>query len=268
LRDEETSQDYRVHIVAMDPTDQMCDYVLVFIEETAQKDLQQLKRHMMRIGSHDLKAPLHIALGYINMLQADIAQGQTIEPTWIDEISRAIAKMNKLVDELLSEERLERESRYRRQAISLKALIARVVDEFEPMLKARNHSLALEIAADIPTMSGDSRQIREAMAHYLRNAVQYSPDGGTITIRATCEDDIFRFEVQDTGIGIPEDLQANLFQPGYRAPRPAIEDIPGAGNGLSLVAEICRRHKGKVCFESQENEGSTFGFSLPISVSE
>ena len=264
LHDPETMRDYNVNISPVVHDTEFVGYVIVFTDITFMRDLSRLKSHMLRMASHDLKNPLNIALGYITVMQADIAAGDPVEKDWIDEVFRALVRMNNLIDELLNEQRIERESKFRSGSIDLHDLIDEVVDELTENVNRKQQQLTKQVAPEIPIIQGDRGQLRQAMVNYISNAVKYTPEHGHIHVAARTEDGKFYFVVEDNGVGIPLAMQDNIFRQGYRAERDEIDGIEGSGIGLSLVAEIARRHRGRVWFESEEGLGSRFGFWIPI----
>lgn len=264
LRDETTERDFRVTVAAVDDAEVLFGFIVIFIDITSMKDMGRLRSHMLRMARHDLKNPLNIALGYTNMLQLDLMQDLPVNAGWVDEIFRALERLNVMIDDLLDEERAMRESKFRSGLVDPYLIIQEAVLAVEDQLNWKHQRLIQNISPDLVSFQGDRAQLRQAMINFLTNASKYTPDGGTITINASKDNERFMFSVEDTGIGIPTDLQRDIFRRGYRATRDAIADIPGSGIGLSLVSEIGRRHKGSVWFKSQEGIGSIFGLSIPL----
>jgi PAS domain S-box-containing protein len=264
LRDYINSHDYTVNVTAIQGEENLFGYVVVFTDITAVKDLSRLKTHMLRMASHDLKNPLNIAVGYVDLLEATVHDGEIPSVDWIREVALALDRMNTLIDELLDAERIERESQFRSTTFDPNELIQDAIDNVEEQLLRKKQKLVRDIETDLIPLTGDHTQLRQAMINYLSNAIKYTPDNGTLTLRANISDSQFNFIVEDTGLGIPERLQDRIFKRGYRAYRDTIAQIDGSGIGLSLVAEICRRHHGNVWFESQEHVGSKFGFWIPV----
>jgi signal transduction histidine kinase len=265
LADEDDQREFEVNVSAVHQNERLTGYVIVFHDVTSIKDLSRLKTHMLRMASHDLKNPLGVIEGYIELIRADTEQGEMPDPRCVEGITAAAGRMHNLIEELLDADRIDRETRLLSGLIRPGAVIREIVDEFRPQLQQKNLTLATQIKSDLLPLRGNLTQVRQAMVNLLSNAIKYTPPGGTITVSATERANTFSFSVQDTGIGIPKALQSDLFQRGYRAMREGITGIEGSGMGLSLVAEICRRHRGGVWFNSEEGVGSTFGFWLPIS---
>lgn len=263
LRNETTQQDFSISISCV-YHEKETSYVVVLHDITVMKDLDRLKSHMIRMASHDLKNPLGIMMGYVELIRNDVTNNVMPDMELVDGAMRAIKKMDKLIEELLDAKRLERETQYRKALVNTEYLITLAVAEFEQQFAKKKIELVDNTSLELPPIAGDGTQLRQAMINLLSNAIKYTPGGGTITIHASADGNRFHFSVEDSGIGIPEHMQEGIFNQLYRAMRPEIEDIKGTGFGLSLVKEIIERHNGQVWFRSREGEGSVFGFWVPI----
>ena len=263
LRNETTQQDFSITISCV-YHEKETSYVVVLHDITVIKDLDRLKSHMIRMASHDLKNPLGIMMGYVELIRNDVSNETMPDIELVDGAMRAIKKMDKLIEELLDAKRLERETQYRKALVNTENLITQAVAEFGQQIAKRKIDLVDNTSLELPPIAGDGAQLRQAMINLISNAIKYTPDGGAVTIHASADGNRFHFSVEDSGIGIPEDMQEGIFNQLYRAMRPEIEEIKGTGFGLSLVKEIIERHNGQVWFRSREGEGSVFGFWVPI----
>jgi two-component system, OmpR family, phosphate regulon sensor histidine kinase PhoR len=108
----------------------------------------------------------------------------------------------------------------------------------------------------------DSSKLEQVLINLLSNASKFSPDSGTIKLKAIINDHDLQIDIEDKGIGIPADEQASLFQPYHRAGRDR-QQIPGLGLGLAVSRHIVEAHGGKIWLVSRPGEGSTFSFSIP-----
>jgi signal transduction histidine kinase len=122
-------------------------------------------------------------------------------------------------------------------------------------------SLRLELADDLPKIYGDRDQIKQGLLNVAFNAIEAMPNGGTITIRAETLPDSkrMRIRVEDTGTGVPEDIQHNIFEPFFSTKT----DEKGVGLGLSVLFGILSQHGGTVEVESSEGRGAAFILTLP-----
>ena len=248
------------------------DYVIRQLDETQilyqqLSRLEHLKTDMIRIASHDLKAPLHIMNGYITLLQEDKNQFDEFYWNYFDAMERATARMEKMLTDILSLERInQRAVGQSNEEFTLTDLIETAVEEFRPLAQARQQTLVTHIDTNTPLITGDKTQLYEAITNLVSNAIKYTPAAGTITVTLAAENANAIFSVEDTGFGIPEDRQVRLFEPFYRARVEGTESTEGTGLGLHLVKSVIERHGGSMQFKSEYQKGSLFGFTLPASV--
>jgi signal transduction histidine kinase len=117
---------------------------------------------------------------------------------------------------------------------------------------------------EIPRVLVDEEKIRLAVQNLIENAIHYTPQGGRVTASVSHDTKEVMLQVQDTGMGIPENQKARVFEKFFRASNAKTVDTEGSGLGLYLVNNIIQAHGGKVWFTSEEGKGSTFAFTLPV----
>ena len=127
----------------------------------------------------------------------------------------------------------------------------------------KGHRLALESSSEMLAVFADPQLLRQVVLNLASNAVKYSPSGGDISVRLARERDVVRWQIQDTGIGIPRESQRHLFEKFYRADNVAPLETDGTGLGLYLVRLIVEQIGGHVGCESEEGHGATFYFTVP-----
>lgn len=265
LRDERTKRDFVVNVASIKARRAAeSGYVLALSDVSSLKDLTRLKTHMIQMASHDLKNPIGVLRNYLDVIRADVESGTLPEPLFLENMYKALARMEALVVNLLNVQRAEETEPLKRELFDPYDLINAAVEDMLPSMRARQQTLVQNVQPNLRPLKGDFSRLRQAINNLLDNASKYTPDGGQIVISAHSEDERFTFSVKDTGYGIPADQQAAIFQPYFRATQAATQHISGSGIGLSLVKEVIERHGGQVWFVSKEGQGSTFGFWLPI----
>lgn len=226
--------------------------------------LERLKTDMIRIAAHDLRNPLTAIMGLTELL---LEQPEALTPDHVDvmrDIDKAARQMYKMTGDILSIQRIE-QSAAEWRPIDLVAIVHSVYENVLIHANRKHQTFDLRIPSEPVLVKGDEVQLREAIDNLVNNAVKYTPDGGKVSVRLLPADLYHvHFEVEDTGYGIPENQQARLFQPFYRAKTVETRKIEGTGLGLHLVKNIIERHSGQLTVRSEYGKGSTFGFTLKI----
>jgi PAS domain S-box-containing protein len=167
----------------------------------------------------------------------------------------------KLVDQLLDVARAEQLGSFERAPCDLNALLARIVDTYQPLVAERALTLTFEPAQALPLVWVNADLLSRAVNNLLDNAMQYTPRGGKIVVRTAHDAQGVLIEVEDDGIGIAEEHLPHIFERFYRANRP--QHGSGSGLGLSIVKRVIEAHGGTVSVRSQLNCGTTFTLRLP-----
>jgi len=249
---------------ARDEAGQFFGRVLVMQDITYLKQLDQFRTQMIQMASHDLRNPLGVAVGYLELLTDDLKPLTPLRRQVITGLEHALTRMQNLVTDLLDMERIEAGADRRREPVEIGALAQAIVDELREQAEAKQQTLDADIAPDAPTMTGDPIRLKQALINLIGNAIKYTPDRGHIWVRLQPADHQLVFEVQDTGYGISKEAQVKLFQRFYRAKTRGTEHIDGTGLGLSLVKAVIEQHGGRISVTSEEGQGSTFRVELPI----
>lgn len=229
--------------------------------------LEQYKTDMIRMAAHDLRHPISITLGYLELLQGRDADFTATQTRYLDAIRTATQRADQMLSDILSLERIEQQAQ---TGIRDRFNFHRVLGEIIAQYREQAISKGLQVVIDVDEneepfeLSGDSTQMTEAIGNLLSNAIKYTPKGGKMFVRLRADMHELHFEVQDTGYGIPQDQQEHLFRPFYRAKTHETATIEGTGLGLHLVKNIVERHGGSVVFYSELHKGSLFGFRLPL----
>jgi len=229
------------------------------------RQLEQIKTDMIRIATHDLRTPISNIMGYGYLLRQALCADPNAELcTYLDSIEHSAERMRTITDDILSLERVESMKSLSVQRVNLNELSQRAYYESRERAQQKRQHLDLDIPRRPLIVQGDPGLLYEAMSNLVNNAIKYTPERGQVQLRLQTRSGGAVFEVEDTGYGIPEDQQARLFQPFFRARSEETMDIAGTGLGLHLVKSIVERHGGQLVFHSVYGKGSTFGFRLPF----
>lgn len=249
---------------AKDETSTRFGRVVIMRDITYLKELDQFKSQMVQMASHDLRTPLGVAIGYLDVLKDDLQPATPFRERALQGLDTALNRMDTLIVELLDVERVESGTDRLRVRTDIGSLAAEAVAEFEEAARAKRQQLELAPSLNLPPVMGDPARLKQAISNLINNAVKYTPDGGCIWVRVQPDEQRILIEVQDTGYGIPAEAQAKLFQRFYRVRISGAENVEGTGLGLSLVKAVVEQHGGRVAAESEEGKGSTFRIWLPV----
>lgn len=238
--------------------------VVVLRDITALKALDELKSEFVAMVSHDLREPLTLMRGYTTMLPM-VGHLNAKQQEYVDRIIAGVEQMTRLIDNLLDLARIEAGLGQTHEPVALRTVLAPLVEQHRAQALAKSISLRLELPDDLPMALGDATLIGQAVMKLLDNALQYTPDGGQVVVRAAQHDGNVVVMVQDTGSGIAQADQLRLFEKFYRVRRHDNLNARGTGLGLAIVKSIAERHGGRAWVESRLGEGSTFYLSLPSS---
>lgn len=246
--------------------------LVVHQDVSSLKEGERLKDEFISIAAHELRTPLAILKGFAQTLLVQTARKHGPElAEWQMEalagIDQATGRMVELVDDLLDVSRLQA-GRFTLHPLptDLVALTQRVVTRLQ--LTTEHHRLVLHHDAEHLVANLDAARMEQVLTNLLANAIKYSPQGGIIFLHlAPCQDgDQLQLSIQDEGIGIPVDQQAQIFGRFARAENARLSNISGTGLGLYLCRELVEQHQGRIWFESREGQGTTFFLTLPLFV--
>lgn len=246
--------------------DESWHLICALTDTSAFRALNELKSRMIRMATHDLNNPLATAVGFFGLLADDLSPQLSDEHlNMIKSIHRSHDRMGKMLEELLDFEQLEAYDEPKVETVDFVRTVHTLIEEFSFQIQEKAHTVRFDPMFSSLLVRGDRVQIEHAMSNYISNAIKYTPAGGIITISLQHNTQQLVFEVQDNGLGIPENARPKLFETFFRAKQPGTEQIPGTGLGLSLVKSVIEQHGGAVYYRAEEN-GSTFGFWLPATV--
>lgn len=227
------------------------------------RELDKLKSEFLMIASHNLRTPLTVMRGYIEM--ADKAATVDELKTIVRTIQESVTRLHLLSEDLLTISTLQAgTAKLAISPVEAKDFIDSVVEEFK--LLAEKKQLRWEYANNIPgqtKLNIHQANVRSAIGNLLDNAIKFTKEGGSLTIRAELRGGQVLVSVADTGIGIAPDELPKVFTMFHRGTGTMIYDYEGAGIGLYLTKLIIEKHGGRVEVDSKLGRGSTFTVSLP-----
>ncbi len=228
--------------------------------------LDAAKSEFVSTVSHELRTPTTSIVGYTEMLR----DGSAGEPTeeqipMLDAIARNGKRLIAVASDLLTLSELESgdTSQWERSPVDLTAIVAQAEEAIRPLLAGRDLSVEFDVPDDPVTVVGDAAHLDRVLMNLLSNAVKFTPNAGHIGCRLQATRRWAQLEVSDTGIGIPEEEQAELFNKFFRSSTAQERAIQGTGLGLSIVDSIVAAHGGDIEVRSAHLQGTTFTVRLP-----
>ncbi len=230
------------------------------------EELDRIRGEFVATVSHELRTPLTSIIGETEVL-ADgdhgvLTSGQARS---LEVIGRNSDRLLTLIEDLLTLNRVETGSlSLHREPTLVAHLLDGVRSQVGPPAAAKRVALELLSCPDAETVVVDRDQVTRALLNLLMNAVKFTPEGGTVTLRAQREGPDLVFTVADTGVGIPEDEQDRLFTRFFRSSVATSLAIPGTGLGLVIVKQIVEDHGGTISIDSTPDIGTTVTVSIPV----
>ena len=231
------------------------------LDVTERKKLEREKTDFLAMITHYFRSPLTNILGYSELLSGKSKNNET------GEMAEAILKSGKrlsgLVDDFLFHSRLESGMAIiEKEPGDLKELLRGLCEEYALLAEKRGLSFSLELPYGQPEVYFNRQLMERAISNVLQNALNYTPQGGKVTVNAVMEGDFVAITVTDTGPGIPAEMQPKVFDKYFRSPRTA--GTRGTGLGLAVVKLVADVHSGKVEANCPEGAGCTFKILLPV----
>ena len=234
-------------------------------EVTQQRELDRLKDEFVATVSHELRTPLTSMMGFLEMIREGEAGALTEEQQrFLAIVYRSSERLQRLVGDLLFVARLDASGLQMQFAdVSVDEIVSECVESAAALARSRGLQLELELGRT-PLVWGDRERLGQLVSNLVSNAIKFTPQGGTVTVRTLVRDGDVVIEVEDTGIGIPAAEQERVFERFFRSSTATDQAIPGTGLGLVISKAIAEAHGGGMSMRSEPGVGTCFGVSLPL----
>jgi two-component system, OmpR family, phosphate regulon sensor histidine kinase PhoR len=243
---------------------------VLLVDHTRERAVERMRADFVANASHELRTPLASLIGFVETLQGPARDDGPARERFLDIMAREAARMNRLIDDLLSLSRIEISEHQPPQGrIDFGQLVPRTLAGFEQRIADRRVRLDLTLP-DLPLIAGDADQMAQVLSNLLDNALKYGREQGSITLSVTevagapwpSRPGVL-LSVVDDGAGIPRAHIPRLTERFYRVDKGRSRAIGGTGLGLAIVKHIVNRHRGQLVITSEEGQGSRFCVWLP-----
>jgi signal transduction histidine kinase len=229
-------------------------------QQLAQQDRN--RREFLTNIAHELRTPLMVANGYLQMLQKGMMEGEQLNST-IDTVARNVQQIVTLVNDILFLQEMDLVLP-EFQAVDMNEVIQGVVEKYRAKALEHNVNLRFAPSAGLPHVSGDAKSLERALMALVDNAIKFSPRGGDVTLRLFQSADRVIVTVEDHGIGIEKENLAKIFDRFYHVEKHENDLFGGIGLGLAITRQVIEQHRGKLTVDSTPGRGSLFTISLRV----
>jgi len=249
--------------------DELMGIVTILRDVTREKEIDRMKTELVSMVAHELRSPLTCISGFSELLlDTNLTPEQSEE--YANIILKESNRLSDLINKFLDISKIEAgKSQLRRSPVDMKMLVEKVLDFNSQLADKKNIDVKFDSPPEVATVQLDRDMMEQAILNLFSNAVKYSPNEASVTVRLQEENSSLIINVEDTGYGIPEDALPHIFDKFYRiTDNENVRDVTGSGLGLSLVREIVEIHGGQIKVKSVINKGSTFTITLPKNTTE
>ena len=234
--------------------------VILAFDITEQERAELSRREFTANVSHELKTPLQGIIGSAELIENGMVKPEDL-PRFVGHIRKEAQRLVTLIGDIIRLSQLDEGVELPREPVDLRALAQEVARDLDGAAKQKN--VALRVEGEPAVVQGVRRLLYETVYNLCDNAIQYNVDGGSVTLRTEKAGQEARITVADTGIGIPQDAQARVFERFYRVDKSHSKASGGTGLGLSIVKHAVQYHNGKIALQSTPGHGTSITVTIP-----
>ena len=233
-------------------------------------EANRMKSEFVSIVSHQLRTPLSALKWSLDLLRSKrLGEINDKQKEYLDIINESSNKMIKLVNDLLNVNRIEQgRMEMQPKSFAMEDLLEEMIKELKALAEVRNVEIKFKNNKKLPLVYADPDKIRMVISNLIDNAIKYSKkDGAWVEIEAEKyqkNKNLIFVSVKDNGLGIPELMKRQVFGKFFRGESLVRQKVEGTGLGLFIAKGVIKMSGGEMDFESEENKGSTFWFTIPI----
>lgn len=260
IKTERNGREYQFDISRIESAEQNVGAVLLAFDITEQSNAERMRREFSANVTHELKTPLQTIMGSAELIENGLVKPEDM-PRFVGRIQKEAARLITLIENIIQLSQLDEGSEMPREDVSLYMLAEETLGALQSKAASKNITLKLD------GMSGDVYGVRslffEVIYNLCDNAIKYNVEGGSVHVSITENKDGVGCTVSDTGIGIPAEHQARVFERFYRVDKSHSKKSGGTGLGLSIVKHAVQDNGGTIAMESEPGKGTTMRVIFP-----
>lgn len=228
--------------------------IMLLLDVTQSQKTEKIRQEFTANVSHELKTPLTTISGFAEMIVHDMVQNKEDLIHFSGMIYKEASRLLALIDDIMRLSQIEEHAEATLKRVDLFLLAQNVCNALK--VKASERTITMQLEGEIATVTGNQGMLEELIYNLAENAIKYNKENGEVRIQIRPEGETGVITVSDTGIGIAKEYHDRIFERFYRVDKSRSKFTGGTGLGLSIVKHIVEFHKGKLQFESIENEGT------------
>jgi len=228
-------------------------------------EANRAKAEFLAVMSHELRTPLNAISGYVDLLSLGV-DGKLTEKqqSSLSRIQLNQQHLLSLIDDVLSFAKIEAgRLNVDVRSVAINGIVETLEALVRPELERKDLVFLYEPSADTLSARADPEKLRQILLNFLANAIKFTPEGGRVQVGAEPYEEFVRVWVSDTGIGIPSDMIAHVFEPFFQVEQGTTRRYPGIGLGLAIARDLANAMNGEVRIESTLGQGTTISLLLP-----
>jgi two-component system phosphate regulon sensor histidine kinase PhoR len=231
-------------------------------------ELDRMKSDFISIVSHELKTPLTSIKGFVRLIAAERVGPVTEKQRhYLDVVQKQTESLTVLINDLLDLSRIEAGIiEVGHEPLILTEVIGGVVQQLDNLAQEKGITLRVEVAGDLPLISGDNARLGQVFINLIHNAIKFTPQGGDIRVKAVSMGEHCLVKISDTGIGISAQDLPRIFDKFYQVDSSSTRRQSGTGLGLSISKQLVTAHGGEMWVNSIKGKGTTFSLTIPFHV--
>ncbi|WP_077298669.1 cell wall metabolism sensor histidine kinase WalK [Virgibacillus pantothenticus] len=248
----------------LDEEGEITGFITVISDVTEQEKVEAERREFVSNVSHELRTPLTTMKSYVEALNDGAWEDKEIAPKFLNVVHNETERMIRMVNDLLQLSKMDaKEYPLLKERVEFVSYYHQIIDRFEMQIPKGIH-LQRELPNGSYYVWMDKDKMTQVLDNIITNAIKYSPEGGTIKLKAEYRRHHLLISIQDQGMGIAYDKLEKIFERFYRADKARTRKLGGTGLGLAIAKELVEAHHGQIWATSKEGKGTVVYFTLPL----